>query len=238
MLKRLGQTAFVRETLGFLLAAYIRLIRRTNRFVVEPADIDALVAGRTPVIVAMWHGQHFMISFAWPNAVEKMAALISRHGDGGVNAAALRRLGVLPIRGSGGPADRMRKKGGVPAMREMLRALEAGYTVAVTADVPKRARVAGLGIVTLARVSGRPITPVAVVTSRRFDFNSWDRASLGKPFGRGAIIVGDLITVAANADEAAMETARVAVQAALDDVHRRAYRLVGAEDPGAGLRHA
>jgi lysophospholipid acyltransferase (LPLAT)-like uncharacterized protein len=106
----------------------------------------------------------------------------------------------------------------------------------LTADVQKRPRVAGLGIVTLAKLSGRPIAPTAVVTSRRFDFDSWDRASIGKPFGRGAIVVGDFIDVPADADDAALEVARRAVQSGLDEVHRRAYALVGARDPGAGLR--
>jgi lysophospholipid acyltransferase (LPLAT)-like uncharacterized protein len=236
MLKRLGRMKFVQEALGFLLAVYIRLVRRTNRFVFEPSDLDAAIAGQTPVIVAMWHGQHFMISFAWPPSIARMAALISRHGDGGVNAAALRRLGVAPIRGSGTNSGAKRRKGGVSAMREMLRALSNGASVAITADVPKRARVAGSGIVLLARLSGRPIAPTAVVTSRRFDFNSWDRASVGKPFGRGAIVVGELIHVARDADEQAMECARRAVEAGLDAVHARAYAKVGAADPGAGLR--
>jgi lysophospholipid acyltransferase (LPLAT)-like uncharacterized protein len=238
MLKRLGRMKFVQETLGFLLAAYIGLVRRTNRFTVEPQDLDEAIAGETPLIVAMWHGQHFMISFAWPRSIARMAALISRHGDGGVNAVALRRLGVLPIRGSGARARHKRQKGGAPAMREMLRALSIGVSVAMTADVPKRARVAGSGIVALARLSGRPIAPTAVVTSRRFDFKSWDRASLGKPFGRGAIVVGELIHVAADADESAMEEARKAVEAGLDAVHARAYAKVGAADPGAGLGRA
>lgn len=227
---------FVQETLGFLLAAYIRLVRRTNRFVVEPPDLDGAIAGHTPLIVAMWHGQHFMISFAWPRSIVRMAALISRHGDGGVNAAALRRLGVAPIRGSGARSPRKLHRGGASAMREMLRALSSGASVAITADVPKRARVAGSGIVQLARLSGRPIAPTAVVTSRRFDFKSWDRASLGKPFGRGAIVVGELIHVARDADEQAMELARKAVEAGLDAVHAQAYAKVGAADPGVGLR--
>ncbi|MGO8798433.1 MAG: lysophospholipid acyltransferase family protein [Roseiarcus sp.] len=236
MLKRLGRMRLVQEALGFLLAAYIRLVRRTNRFVIEPADLDGAIAGHTPLIVAMWHGQHFMISFAWPRSIARMAALISRHGDGGVNAAALRHLGVAPIRGSGARSPRKRHRRGASAMREMLRALSSGASVAMTADVPKRARVAGSGIVLLARLSGRPIAPTAVVTSRRFDFASWDRASLGKPFGRGAVVVGELIHVASDADEQAMERARKAVEEGLDAVHARAYAKVGAVDPGAGLR--
>jgi len=236
MFKRLGRTKIAQETLGLCLALYIRLIRRTNRFVVEPADVDAFIAGHTPLIVAMWHGQHFMISFAWPKSIPRMAALISRHGDAGANAAALRRLGVAPIRGSGGRAERMRRKGGAPALRELLRALSDGYSIAMTADVPKRARIAGAGIVALARLSGRPIVPVAVVTSRRFDFESWDRASIGKPFGRGAIVIGDLIYVPEDADETTLEARRLAVETGLDDAHRRAYARLGAVDPGAGLR--
>ena len=106
----------------------------------------------------------------------------------------------------------------------------------LTADVPKRARIVGPGIIALARASGRPIRAVAVVTSRRIDFNSWDRASIGLPFGRGAIVVGDPVRVARDADEATCEAARLAVQAGLDAVHERAYALIGARDPGAGLR--
>ncbi|HYC26356.1 MAG TPA: lysophospholipid acyltransferase family protein [Roseiarcus sp.] len=235
MLKRLGKTRIAQETIGFLLALYIRMVRRTNRFAVEPADIDAFIAGHTPLIVAMWHGQHFMISFAWPKSIPRMAALISRHGSAGANAAALQRLGVAPIRGSGGRGQRKRRKGGAPALRELMRALSEGYSVAMTADVPKRARIAGTGIVMLARLSGRPIVPVAVVTNRRFDFNSWDRASIGKPFGRGAIVIGDPIYVPADADEPTLEDRRLAVETGLDDAHRRAYARIGGVDPGAGL---
>jgi hypothetical protein len=234
MAKGVG-AAFLDEALGSLFAIYLRIVRRTNRFQREPADIDAAIAGQTPLIVAMWHGQHLMISFAWPRSIARMAALISRHADAGAQAVALRRLGVTPVRGSGGRADRSREKGGAPAMLALKRLLDQGVSIA---DVPKTPRVAGLGIVTLAKISGRPIAPTAVATSRRFDFDSWDKASLGKPFGRGAVVVGDLIHVAANADEAALERARQAVEEGLDAAHRRAYALVGAIDPGADLRDA
>jgi lysophospholipid acyltransferase (LPLAT)-like uncharacterized protein len=238
MAKGWGRGAVAAEALGFLLAQYLRLTRLTNRFVREPADLDAAIAGHTPVIVAMWHGQHLMISFAWPRSIARMAALISRHEDARAQAAALRHLGVTPVRGSGGRSTRVRDKGGVPAFLALRRLLDGGASIAMTADVPKRARVAGLGIVTLAKTTGRPIAPTAVVASRRFDFRSWDRASLGKPFGRVAVVVGDLVHVATDADDDALETARLAVQNGLDAVHARAYAIVGTRDPGADLRPA
>src|SRR5271166_6486188 len=123
MLKRLGRTAFVQGALGWALALYLRLVRRTNRFTTVPADVDAAIAGQLPLIVAMWHGQHLMISFAWPKSIAYMAALISRHADAGAQAVALRYLGVTSVRGSAGRGDRARRKGGVPALRELKRQL-------------------------------------------------------------------------------------------------------------------
>jgi lysophospholipid acyltransferase (LPLAT)-like uncharacterized protein len=228
------KSRFVQEALGRSLALYLRLLRRTNRFVLEPADIYDKVRPELPLIIAMWHGQHIMIPFARPDWMPA-CSLVSRHGDGGFNAIALRELGIGAIRGSGALGRKVREKGGASAFLAMVRRLAAGDTMVLTADIPKRARVAGAGIVSLARASGCPIYPVAVVTSRRIDFNSWDRASIGLPFGRGAIVVGEPIHVAREADEATVEAARRAVEDGLDAVHARAYALIGSADPGRDL---
>jgi len=229
------KTRVAQETLGRMLAGYLRLVQRTNRIVFEPADIYDHVRPELPLIFAMWHGQHIMIPFARPDWMPA-CSLVSRHGDGGFNAVALRELGIGAIRGSGALGKKIREKGGASAFLAMVRRLAAGDTMVLTADVPKRARIVGPGIISLARASGRPIRAVAVVTSRRIDFNSWDRASIGLPFGRCAIVVGEPIYVARDADEATQEAARLALQASLDDVHARGYALVGSRDPGAGLR--
>jgi lysophospholipid acyltransferase (LPLAT)-like uncharacterized protein len=229
------KTRVAQETLGRMLAGYLRLVQRTNRIVFEPADIYDHVRPDLPLIFAMWHGQHIMIPFARPDWMPA-CSLVSRHGDGGFNAVALRELGIGAIRGSGALGKKIREKGGASAFLAMVRRLAAGDTMVLTADIPKRARIVGPGIIALARASGRPIRAVAVVTSRRIDFNSWDRASIGLPFGRCAIVVGEPILVARDADEATQEAARLALQASLDDVHARGYALVGSRDPGAGLR--
>jgi lysophospholipid acyltransferase (LPLAT)-like uncharacterized protein len=231
------KTRVAQEALGRMLAGYLRLVQRTNRFVVEPADIYERVRPELPLIIAMWHGQHIMIPFSRPDWMPA-CSLVSRHGDGGFNAIALRELGIGAIRGSGALGKKIREKGGASAFLAMVRRLKAGETMVLTADIPKRARIAGPGIIQLARASGRPVHPIAVVTSRRIDFKSWDRASIGLPFGRGAIVVGEAIHVAREADEATCEAARLALEAGLDAVHARAYEIVGAQDPGAGLRQA
>ncbi len=234
MLKKLLRSRPVLRGAGRAMAGYLTLVRRTNRFVIEPSDAEERIYGLQPVIVAMWHGQHLMAPFL-KRPQDKVAVMISRHGDGEINAAAVEALGFTTVRGSGAQRqDQVRKRGGAQALRAAMNVLEGGSTLAMTADVPKISRVAGLGIVTLAQFSGRPIVPVAVANSRRKDFDSWDRSSIGLPFGRCAIVFGEPIHVERTADAEALEKARVAVQESLDAVHVRAFALVGAQDPGAG----
>jgi lysophospholipid acyltransferase (LPLAT)-like uncharacterized protein len=235
LFKRFYRARPVQEALGYLFARYLGLVRRTNRFVMEPADAYERIGPMMPVIAAMWHGQHFMIHFA-KRPQDPAASLVSRSPDGELNAITLRHLGVHAIRGSGARGRNPRDKGGASALRQMLRALDGGEMIVMTADVPKIARTCGEGIIALARLSGRPIVPVAVVTSRRIDFRSWDRASLGLPFGRGAMVLGDPVFVAREADPAEMAEARRLVEEGLNQVHARAYGLIGARDPGARPR--
>ena len=235
MLKRIGRSRAAQSALAFFAAHYLRLVERTTRFTIEPPDFREHVVENAPVIAALWHGQHLGAHFAWPPGI-KVAALISRNRDAEANALVLERLGVIPIRGSGGRAEKMRKRGGFQALREMLRQLQAGVSLVLTADVPKTARVVGVGIVTLAKLSGRPIYPLAVASARRVDFNSWDRASVPLPFSKGAIVVGEPITVPPDASEQDLEDARQRVEQALDAAHARAYEILGSKDPGAGLR--
>jgi lysophospholipid acyltransferase (LPLAT)-like uncharacterized protein len=237
MVKPVGQSSWVQATLGRMLAGYLRLVKRTNRFSVDPPDLYERLDRDGPFICALWHGQHFMIPLG-KRPQDRYAVLISRHGDGGINAAACNSFGIRPIRASGGKPSKMHKRGGITGLREMVRALDQGDSVTLTADIPKKARIAGLGIVTLARLSGRPIYPVAVVTSRRITVSNWDRTSIGLPFGRGVIAIGEPVRVPREADEATLETARQDLQLRLDAVHARAYALVGGRDPGTGLREA
>src|SRR5437763_7506341 len=163
LIKRLGATPVAQKTIGVLAAEYFRLVYKTNRFIIEPPDFYERVVPELPIIAAMWHGQHYMAPFL-RRAEHKVKVLISRHRDGEVNAIAVERLGMPAIRGSGDHARRFDRKGGVGAFKGMIKALSEGYSLALTADVPKVSRVAGAGIVTLARFSGRPIYPVAAAT--------------------------------------------------------------------------
>ena len=92
-----------------------------------------------PVILAMWHGQHFLMPFVRQanKPTHRAKVLISRHRDGELNARAAEKLGIGTIRGSGAHGGDFHRKGGAAAFTQMLDALEEDYNVALTADVPK-----------------------------------------------------------------------------------------------------
>ena len=125
--------------------------------------------------------------------------------------------GIGTIRGSGDHGAAFHRKGGVGAFKEMVRALADNYNVALTADVPKRSRVVGLGIIMLARESGRPIMPFAMATSRYIQLDNWDRTTINLPFGRGAIVGIEEVHVPPDADAAVMEQCRQKLEAILNE---------------------
>jgi lysophospholipid acyltransferase (LPLAT)-like uncharacterized protein len=229
------RSSWVQRAVGFLAAEFLRLVWLTNRFSFDPPDVHDIVEPQMPAIFAFWHGQHFMTPFIKSKEIHRAKVLISRHRDGEFNAIAAERLGIGTIRGSGDHGSSFSRKGGVGAFKEMMRALAENYNVALTADVPKRSRIAGLGIIMLARESGRPIMPFAMATSRFLRLKNWDRTTINLPFGRGVLVGGEIIMVPPDASAEAMEELRARLEATLNDATRRAYAQIGrAEEAGHG----
>jgi lysophospholipid acyltransferase (LPLAT)-like uncharacterized protein len=225
-LRELTRSLWVQRAAGVAAAHYLRLVWYTTRVVVDPPDIYERLPHHAPIILTMWHGQHFLTPFVKPKSWHAKV-LVSRHRDGEINALAAERLGIGTIRGSGGHGADFARKGGVFGFNALLSTLREGCNVAMTADVPKVSRVAGLGIVKLAQLSGRPIYPVAIATSRRIVLDNWDRTTVNLPFSRGATVAGAPIYVSHDADDETLELARRAVEDALNAATSRAYELVG-----------
>jgi lysophospholipid acyltransferase (LPLAT)-like uncharacterized protein len=222
-LSRITRTSSFQGAVGAVGAWYLKLVWRTGRVTLEPATIYEAV--QMPAILAMWHGQHFLAPFLKRDETHRAKVLISRHRDGEFNARAAQRLGIETIRGSGAHNGEFNRKGGAAAFGEMLEALKQGYNVALTADVPKIARVAGLGVIKLGQYSGRPIYPVAIATSRRIELDNWDRSAINLPFSRVALVAGGPIIVERESDQAALEGARQSLQDELNRVTERAYEI-------------
>ncbi|WP_319498955.1 lysophospholipid acyltransferase family protein [uncultured Cohaesibacter sp.] len=223
-LKKVFRSKFVLTLGGRLIALWLRLVHATTRMVNDPAEGYARVEGHYPAIVTLWHGQHFMVPLV-KRKKDPFKALVSRSGDGHLNSVAAQALGVGVVRGSGGRnRSKTLTKGGISALKNLISCLREGVGVVMTANVPKTgARECGLGVVTLAKLSGRPIIPAAYASSRRIDLDTWDKASINLPFSRAAFIIGDPIYVNREADDEELELMRQQVEAALNEATRKAY---------------
>lgn len=223
----LARSRVAKTLLVNLTAGAVRLVNVTNKTVTGSDNIAAAVLEHTPAIAAIWHGQHLLAPALNPGS-NRMVALFSRSADAEINARVAEKLGFGVVRGSGGRAgEHNTGKGGARALIALKKTLDAGTNVAMIADIPHGTpREAGLGIVTLAKVSGRPIVPVAVATSRRTVLEkTWDKTTINLPFGRKALAIGAPIHVAPDAGPQEMEEKRRAVTEALNEVTLRAYRL-------------
>jgi lysophospholipid acyltransferase (LPLAT)-like uncharacterized protein len=226
----LAQSRFAKDAITLSIVQALRFIWLTNRVAEGSDDVGQAHAKLSPAIIAMWHGQHLLAPMFFPRKAD-LVAMVSRSADAELNAMVLERLGIESVRGSGGrEGTQHMEKGGARALIALKRALDANRNVCMIADIPHGTpRQAGMGIVTLARLSGRAVVPVAVATSRRKVLErSWDKTTINLPFGRSAIIIGDPIHVSADAGEAEMEQKRRDITDGLNAATGRVYRVVDA----------
>ncbi|MCE8000455.1 MAG: lysophospholipid acyltransferase family protein [Rhodobiaceae bacterium] len=230
--KDILKSGAVQGALALSIASYIRLVHLTCRFNQRRADIpERFWADDETFICATWHGQNLILPMFWHNW-RTLKILVSKHGDGEIIARLMHSLGLGTIRGSGAPkgkAEKSIEKGGAAALRAMVRALKNGASIGLTADMPPGPRrIAGLGIVTMARLSGRPILPIVATTRARLVLgNTWDKFTIPLPFNRGVVVWGDPIYVPRDADDAAIEACRLQVEDALNQLTREANAMVG-----------
>jgi lysophospholipid acyltransferase (LPLAT)-like uncharacterized protein len=165
--------------------------------------------GMQNAIFAFWHGRMMMCPTIEPPK-RKMHVLISFHRDGKLISDTIAHFGEATISGSS-------SKGGMAAVKEILRALKSGDNVSVTPDGPRGPiQIAEMGVVTIAKLSGKPVLPVTFSSSRHKRLRSWDRFMLAYPFGHIVFYVGQPIFVSRDADTAEEEQARSAIETSMN----------------------
>jgi lysophospholipid acyltransferase (LPLAT)-like uncharacterized protein len=104
----------------------------------------------------------------------------------------------------------------------MLKANQDGSDIALTPDGPKGPRYqAQIGVIELAKLTGRPIIPVTFSASRRKMFKTWDQFLLPCPFSKGVFIWGEPMDVDPKGDRAHLEERRI-LQRRLNELTERA----------------
>jgi lysophospholipid acyltransferase (LPLAT)-like uncharacterized protein len=180
----------------------IRLLGLSWRFVVEGHEhLDSVrAAGQFPVM-AFWHGRILPSIYFFRD--RDIVVITSDNFDGEWTAKIIHRFGYTTARGS---TSRNAARAALRAKRRM----EEGHAVGITVDGPRGpALVAQPGAVWLAKTTGNPIVPFHVEARSYWTARSWDASQIPRPFSRVAVVFGEPFSVPEDADEPALDAARV-----------------------------
>ncbi len=209
---------------AFLIRIWCSTCRIENR-VNEPCERDAFETSGGAVY-ATWHQRmfYFFRDFGGRHVI----MLISRSRDGEYAHRVAGRLGFQSVRGSA------KKSGSISAIHELIRKLRKERQAAgLMADGPTGpARELKMGVVKLARATGKPLIPMMYGAQRRIVLKSWDRYILPLPFSRIVIFHGSPIAVPRDAGEDECEEIRIMTQRILNDMADACDTYWGGEPVG------
>jgi len=169
------------------------------------------------IIISFWHQRLMMMPFLRHSG--RVGMLISQHRDGEFIARAVNQFGVNPVRGS-------TTRGGLSALRGMIRFFRTGANLAITPDGPQGPKhVVQIGVIELARQTGAPILPVTYGASRKKVLGSWDNFVLPFPFCKVAYLWGEPLFIPRDADKDRMEESRRLLQERMRQITEEADRI-------------
>lgn len=168
---------------------------------------------KRPVVFTLWHGR--LLPCTYHHRHQDVVTLVSHHRDGEYITRLVQKWGYTAVRGSS-------SRGGLDALRELVRHLRNGRSLAITPDGP-RVPLENLkpGPLLAAQLTGAPIIPVASGASRASYFGGWDRFLIPHPFARLRIAYGEPVYVPRRADEAELQAVADEVEGRLGVLMRR-----------------
>lgn len=159
-----------------LIYLIVRLFHLTYRF----KTVSGTLPEEDNYLLAIWHQNLFQGILAQTG--RKYVVIVSRSKDAEPVAYTCKNLGHEVARGSSRSKDG-RDKGGKVAAEEMIEYLKSGLPGAVTVDGPKGpAKKVKAGIISMAQKANIPIIPYTPLARSFWEFNSWDKFRLPKPF--------------------------------------------------------
>ncbi len=194
----------------------VRLIGRTLRWEVSGwGNWEAARRYGKGLIYTFWHREIFAATWFWRK--RGIVVMTSQNFDGEYIARIIQKHGYGAARGSS-------SRGAGKALGEMIRCHRNGLDTAFTIDGPRGPRfVAKRGSVLLSKATGAAILCFHAAVRRRFVFKkTWDQTEFPLPFSRAAVFIAPPIVVPREAGEVDMARKLQDVQAALDDLRRRA----------------
>lgn len=177
---------------------------------VSPKVSDKIKQNQT-FVVAFWHGELLLqplICNRFLHCSQKKASvLISQHFDGDLISGTIKFFGIDSLRGSS-------SKGGIRVLLNAVKKMESREYVAITPDGPRGPyhNVAD-GIVFLAQKSRTPIVISRVIYQSAWEFKSWDRFKIPKPFSKVHCIIKEPL----NIESLKLDEAKILIKAKMEE---------------------
>jgi len=206
---------------GWVGSRLVNLLSRSLRVqVVGDEKLEELRQRCGPICFCSWH--EILVVPLFHHRFNDGVAVVSEHADGEIIARVLDTWGYTLVRGS-------TTRGAIRALIHAVRAVRGGHDIGITPDGPRGPRrVAQPGIVLLAQKSGCPIVPMGFGSTRYWEFRSWDRFRLPKPWARAEIRYGEPIFVPSElADNEAVEVWRRRIEEGMTKVIREVEASLG-----------
>lgn len=177
------------------------------QYQINPKTLE-LLQKQQSFILSFWHGnllmQPCLFGKILKNSPQKAHVLISQHFDGDIISRAIKLFGIDSLRGSS-------SKGNIKVLLLALRKLQENDFVVITPDGPRGPyHSIADGIVLLSQKSKKPIVSSQVHYQKFWEFKSWDRFQIPKPFSRITYILKEPLWIEnLELDEAKTQIQRV-----------------------------
>lgn len=193
---------------SFLAWFAVSILCLTVRF--RSVGEEKLFQGKGRVMMT-WHGQQLPGYFYFRRRA--YAIIVSLSKDGDLASSIMRRFGWKIIRGSS-------NRGGARALIEMIRLLRQGGVVAVTPDGPSGPLYhIEPGVIYMAQKTESELVPCSFVMDRFWEFNSWDRFVVPKPFSKCVVYFGTELSIPSKLSEDEFELAKERAAAVLHEAN-------------------
>ena len=177
----------------FLICALIRFLRLTYRIKLDDKAglLDVARKDETvQYVFASWHNRLAFQGPLFPRFIRRrVVALTSLSKDGRYAAwfASIFRMKV--VRGSS-------SRGGMKAVKSILRYTRQNFHVAVTPDGPRGPRYKPqAGVIFISKACKVPLVPISVNAESRWQLGGWDKLQIPKPFSKVTVVVGEPLHV-------------------------------------------
>ena len=162
-------------------------VKGTNNY------LNILKTGKS-VTICCWHGQ--LLSILKNLSGQNFYAIAGTHRDAEIISRICIKWGINMIRGSS-------KEKGSQAFKKIVQVLRnPPALVFITPDGPSGpARIPKPGIIRAAQITGTPIVPVTVFSTKHWGFTNWETFYAEKPFGKIFIEYGKPLFFDKNMDK-------------------------------------